>query len=429
VTPFVMRLRGAGDGGEDGGERRSRRARKRRYWRSVPSSAANSSHSNAPGGADSRDGSDLKAKRERRAVADGVQGVLVTTNSFAASWRSRASHECIGLLSNAAQELLQRAASSASNASRTGVDAGIEGARDTAGGGDRRGPDGERGARGRKPSKYRRVAEQAATAFRDCDSNFAVVDAWGDVRSRRSSDAFSAEQDPGAQDRGQLASGQVRMRPMKVDLRSVLPPALNLQTLHAVTLTRPISRVLDACLPRGAVFVRVEGSIPPPGEPAGMSVRAARDVIDAGSAAAMGGTDANGSVVDLVKYVMHRLSSAVAPSTQTASDATWQSGQRVALGRHVCKMIPITRYPERVSLQLAGDPLLVAHPPPPLSYSLPVPAPPYPTNPTIFPTALRRYPHVQYLLRHTRSCGASRRQAPPALLQRRESQRRGERLP
>lgn len=83
-----------------------------------------------------------------------------------------------------------------------------------------------------------------------------------------------------------------------------------------------------------------------------------------GGALAEGTSESNATdatdkgVVGLIKFTMRRILSAVAaPSsreegTQAASASHWRSGHRVNVGRHVCKMIPIERYP----LHLCANP-------------------------------------------------------------------------
>jgi hypothetical protein len=70
-------------------------------------------------------------------------------------------------------------------------------------------------------------------------------------------------------------------------------------------------------------------------------------------------------VVGLIKFTLRRILSAVAARSlreegmQAASVSHWQSGHRVDVGRHVCKMIPIQRY----SLHLCANPTS-SHPAP-----------------------------------------------------------------
>lgn len=157
-------------------------------------------------------------------MADGVQGVLVTANSFAESWRSRACHEGISLLSNAAQELLHMAAGAPCPDNSSRPDGGVAEDKRGEGGCSTNRLEEQRGARGRAPSKYRRIAEQAEDAFRECRSSDVVVDARGDVRRRRS-DAFFTDQGPRRPGSEPPACGELRLSPMKVDLR-LLPTEL-----------------------------------------------------------------------------------------------------------------------------------------------------------------------------------------------------------
>ena len=187
-------------------------------------------------------------------MADGVQGVLVTANSFAESWRSRACQEGISLLSNAAQELLHIAAGApgAENSSRS--DGGVPEDKRGEGGGSTNRLEEQRGARGRAPSKYRRIADEAEDAFRECRSSDVVVDARGDVRRRRS-DAFLTEQGPRRPDSEPPACGELRLSPMKVDLR-LLPS----DPPYAVALQRHC-RVIRcrAVLPSDVILLATSG--------------------------------------------------------------------------------------------------------------------------------------------------------------------------
>lgn len=127
-----------------------------------------------------------------------VQGVLVTTNSFNEAWRSRASAETIHILSSAAHELLALHHANSPNTTRSPAAevtgrltsntgrtltssslAGVVGEGD--GLGDQwLGEEGEISKRRRRtPSKWRRVAEQAAMEFEYLDAGAAVVDACG----------------------------------------------------------------------------------------------------------------------------------------------------------------------------------------------------------------------------------------------------------
>jgi len=128
-----------------------------------------------------------------------AQGVLVTTNSFHESWRSRASAETISLLSSAAHELLalRRPNATASKAS-VGIEQGHVGP----------GKGGQEDGKHRT-SKWRRVAEQAAKEFELLDRDDAVVE------------------------QGESAD-QLRFSTMKVDLRCLFFPLQPLDVFQLV---------------------------------------------------------------------------------------------------------------------------------------------------------------------------------------------------
>ena len=190
-----MALRGAGETQAHG---RSRRARKRRYWRKV---AGNQSEDLLAGPTeDCQAPLPKRIRSDRREAADGVQGVLVTTNVLGCkSWRSRASSQTLHLLSNAAQELMGTVVAAVPNANLSNTERGTA-------------------RHGRKPSKYRLVMEHTGLQRDRLDRGDTTVDAAGQIHR-------GAVVDTGG------AGGGVTFRPMKVDLR-------------------------------GAVFIRMQGLIP-----------------------------------------------------------------------------------------------------------------------------------------------------------------------
>jgi len=112
----------------------------------------------------------------------------VTTNAFAEAWRSRASSETIHVLSNAAQELLALPVTAAP-ASNAPSDLGQMGVEETPArpssllgecghlerGGEAVPEAGDCKRAKRMPSKYRRVAEQAALEFEQISRGVAVI--------------------------------------------------------------------------------------------------------------------------------------------------------------------------------------------------------------------------------------------------------------
>lgn len=168
-----------------------------------------------------------------------AQGFLITTNSFAAAWRSRASAESIRILSSAAHELLAYL----SPANATAV---VAGGKDTAVAGDLEGTGNTTSPPGRKaglaagndieggdykrvrraPSKWRRFAEQAEFEFRQLNSDAVLVSAAGQAHAQQGLDLRQAENTLLPPDKNALDT--LRFSPMKVDLRcmhtTLLPP-------------------------------------------------------------------------------------------------------------------------------------------------------------------------------------------------------------
>jgi hypothetical protein len=185
---------------------RSRRARKRRYWKPLPQAANKSSVEGlAVEGlavrAEDHD-SIVSAKRERKEVSNGIQGVLVTANCFASkSWRHRVSEEMLHILSNAAKELITLNQTETPDSKQT-LDEGSPGLEETPNPGrDTRRP----GQCVSNPSKWRKLTEQAETAFQSIaqDRSVTAIDNQGGIS------------------RGESQNTQQRLRisPMKVDLR------------------------------------------------------------------------------------------------------------------------------------------------------------------------------------------------------------------
>ena len=165
-----------------------------------------------------------------------VQGVLITTNSFAEAWRSRASAESIRILSSAAHELLAYLSPANATAvvaggkgnavagvlenttSPPGSKAGLSAGNDIEGGDFKR-------VR-RAPSKWRRFAEQAEFEFRQLNSDAVLVSAPGQAHAQPGLDLSQAANTllpPPATN----TLHTLRFSPMKVDLRcmhtTVLP--------------------------------------------------------------------------------------------------------------------------------------------------------------------------------------------------------------
>ena len=169
-----------------------------------------------------------------------AQGVLITTNSFAEAWRSRASAESIRILSSAAHELLAylspaNATAVVGGGKGTAVAGDLESIANTtsppgskaelSAGNDIEGGDVKRVRRA--PSKWRRFAEQAEFEFRQLNSDAILVSAEGQAHAQPGLDSRQAANTllpPPAKN----ALQTLRFSPMKVDLRcmhtTVRPP-------------------------------------------------------------------------------------------------------------------------------------------------------------------------------------------------------------
>jgi hypothetical protein len=168
-----------------------------------------------------------------------MQGVLITTNSFAEAWRSRASAESIRILSSAAHELLAYLSPNATEVvaggNGTAVAGDLEGAANTtsppgsksglSAGNDIEGGDFKRVRRA--PSKWRRFAEQAEFEFRQLNSDAVLVSAPGQAHAQPCLDLRLAA-NPLLPPPAKNALHTLRFSPMKVDLRCIQTTVLPL---------------------------------------------------------------------------------------------------------------------------------------------------------------------------------------------------------